>query len=462
MAPDDRRLPPSLVSEVNLCVDLALLLLALSLSARTVSVLETQHGGWVFAMSGLAVWIIAATAYDYYDPSANRSLSQDAVLVSVLVMAVTMTVAVIKFLAPNSTFLPNIEYFLLALWPTVLGLRLLVFRALGRRVAPLKQVLIIGSGPMGRCTWEDLQRGPKCRVIGFLSFPEEGPCDGIGALYLGESINLEKVLRTVPVDEVYLAVSALRQADAMRVVTRECERLGVPFALPAYYFPMARARPSHEHAITDGYVHYVTVSSKPRQMALKRLFDIVASAIALVLLFPAFLVLALAIKLTSKGPIFFGQVRVGLVGKPFHMFKFRSMVVNAGELRQSLESHNEQSGPVFKIKDDPRITTIGRWIRKHSFDELPQLINVLRGEMSIVGPRPPVPSEVEEYEPWQRRRLSVRPGLTCIWQVSGRNQIAFEEWMYLDLRYIDHWSLIYDFNLIFRTLPVIVTGRGAS
>jgi lipopolysaccharide/colanic/teichoic acid biosynthesis glycosyltransferase len=153
---------------------------------------------------------------------------------------------------------------------------------------------------------------------------------------------------------------------------------------------------------------------------------------------------------------------VGLHGKPFHMLKFRSMVVNAEELKVKLEAHNEQTGPVFKMKNDPRITRVGRFIRKYSIDELPQLINVLRGEMSVVGPRPPIPSEVDKYAAWQRRRLSVRPGLTCIWQVSGRNQISFEEWMYLDMQYIDHWSLKNDINLILKTVPVVLTGSGAS
>jgi lipopolysaccharide/colanic/teichoic acid biosynthesis glycosyltransferase len=144
------------------------------------------------------------------------------------------------------------------------------------------------------------------------------------------------------------------------------------------------------------------------------------------------------------------------------MLKFRSMVINAEELKAQLARFNEQSGPVFKMRNDPRVTAIGRFIRKYSIDELPQLINVLRGDMSVVGPRPPVPAEVATYEAWQRRRLSVRPGLTCIWQVSGRNQITFENWMYLDMQYIDHWSLAQDFNLIFRTVPVVITGRGAS
>jgi lipopolysaccharide/colanic/teichoic acid biosynthesis glycosyltransferase len=179
-------------------------------------------------------------------------------------------------------------------------------------------------------------------------------------------------------------------------------------------------------------------------------------------LLPLFLVVGLLIKLTSKGPILFKQERVGLNGKSFRMLKFRSMVVNAEQLKARLEALNEQSGPVFKMKNDPRITSVGRFIRRYSIDELPQLINVLRGDMSIVGPRPPVPKEVAKYEPWQRRRLSVRPGLTCIWQVSGRNHISFQDWMYLDMRYIDHWSLSQDFDLILRTVPVVLTGRGAS
>ena len=144
------------------------------------------------------------------------------------------------------------------------------------------------------------------------------------------------------------------------------------------------------------------------------------------------------------------------------MLKFRSMVVNAEELKAKLMAQNEQSGPVFKMQRDPRITAIGRFIRKFSIDELPQLINIVRGEMAIVGPRPPIPSEVAQYEGWQRRRLSVRPGLTCVWQVSGRNAISFEGWMYLDMQYIDHWSLALDFQLILKTVPVVVTGRGAS
>jgi exopolysaccharide biosynthesis polyprenyl glycosylphosphotransferase len=246
----------------------------------------------------------------------------------------------------------------------------------------------------------------------------------------------------------------------MQQAIRVCERYGIPFALPASHFRFDRARPSTP--IADGYVHYLTYEHKPFQMGLKRAFDIAASAGALALLSPLLLIVAAIVKLTSKGPVLFKQERVGRYGQPFHMLKFRSMVVNAEELKEKLLAHNEQTGPVFKMKHDPRITRIGRFIRKYSIDELPQLINVLRGEMSVVGPRPPIPSEVAKYEPWQRRRLSVRPGLTCVWQVSGRNEISFEQWMYLDMQYIDHWTLRGDFELILKTVPVVLFGRGAS
>jgi lipopolysaccharide/colanic/teichoic acid biosynthesis glycosyltransferase len=179
-------------------------------------------------------------------------------------------------------------------------------------------------------------------------------------------------------------------------------------------------------------------------------------------LVPLFLAVMALIKLTSRGPVFFRQERIGFRGKPFTLLKFRSMVANAEDIKPDLLDSNEQTGPVFKMRADPRVTPVGRFLRKYSIDELPQLVNVLRGDMSIVGPRPPIPEEVAQYQPWQLRRLSVRPGLTCIWQVSGRNQISFEQWMYLDMQYIDHWSLRRDVGLILKTVPAVLSGRGAS
>jgi exopolysaccharide biosynthesis polyprenyl glycosylphosphotransferase len=191
--------------------------------------------------------------------------------------------------------------------------------------------------------------------------------------------------------------------------------------------------------------------------------DVVCAGLGLLLLSPLLILTALLIKIEDpKGGVFFGQERSGLYGLTFKMWKFRSMVSNAEELREKLEAENEMDGPVFKIKNDPRITRVGRFLRKSSIDELPQLWNVLTGDMSLVGPRPPIPAEVEKYERWQMRRLSMRPGITCIWQVSGRNNIDFDTWMKLDLQYIDNWTLFLDLKLLLKTLPVVLLRRGAS
>jgi len=196
-------------------------------------------------------------------------------------------------------------------------------------------------------------------------------------------------------------------------------------------------------------------------LAVKRAFDVVASALALLVLAPVFAATAIAIKLDSQGPVFFRQRRVGLNGRTFQILKFRSMYVDAEARLEQLRARNEMTGPVFKMANDPRVTRVGRLIRKTSLDEFPQFWNVLLGDMSVVGPRPPLPAEVRKYRQWQRRRLSMKPGLTCIWQVSGRNQIDFERWMELDLEYIDDWSLWRDLHICLRTIPAVLTARGA-
>jgi len=207
--------------------------------------------------------------------------------------------------------------------------------------------------------------------------------------------------------------------------------------------------------------HFLQVDAKGFQLAAKRIIDVTVSATALIVLLPLFAAVAALIKLGSPGPVFFSRERLGRGGQRFRMLKFRSMVIDAEQLRTKLATNNESAGPVFKMKDDPRLTRLGRFLRKYSIDELPQLVNVLRGDMSLVGPRPPLASEVAEYDFWQLRRLSVRPGLTCIWQASPRRyRIPFEEWMKLDLQYIDNWSLGIDLGLILRTIPVVLKGTG--
>ena len=195
---------------------------------------------------------------------------------------------------------------------------------------------------------------------------------------------------------------------------------------------------------------------------IKRIIDVVASFTGLILLSPLILIVSILIKLESKGEVIFKQKRVGLNGKEFYMYKFRSMVINAEELKEQLESQNEMSGPMFKIKDDPRITNVGKIIRKTSIDELPQLINVIKGDMSLVGPRPSLPKEVKKFEQWMMERLEVKPGLTCIWQVSGRNNIDFEDWMKLDIKYVRERSFKLDIKLILKTVLVLLGDKNAS
>ena len=190
--------------------------------------------------------------------------------------------------------------------------------------------------------------------------------------------------------------------------------------------------------------------------------DFLLALAMLVLLSPLFLVLAALIKLTSRGPVFYRQTRCGLGVRKFTLYKFRSMQADAALRREELEALNEADGPVFKIKDDPRCTPVGRFMRKFSLDELPQLFNILKGEMSFVGPRPPLPEEVENYEPWQRRRLRMPPGLTCLWALEGRSKLNFRRWMELDLQYIDTWSPALDLKIFLKTIPIVLLGRGAS
>ncbi|MBM4369972.1 MAG: sugar transferase [Deltaproteobacteria bacterium] len=241
-----------------------------------------------------------------------------------------------------------------------------------------------------------------------------------------------------------------------------CEEVGVTFSMDANFLGLSIAQAD----VTDlGGWSVISFSSTPSDggaLLVKRTIDVIGASVGLLLIGPLMLAVAALIKLEDGGPVLFVQQRSGLYGRTFPMYKFRSMVVDAEAKKSALEQHNEMSGPVFKMQRDPRITRIGALIRKTSIDELPQLWNVLRGEMSVVGPRPPLPSEVARYERWQMRRLSMKPGLTCIWQVSGRNRVDFDNWMRLDLEYIDNWSLFLDVKLILQTFPVVITGRGAS
>ena len=460
-------LAPGISSKLNLAYDHLAVAAVLLLGAAAVGGAAVLSAPllWVVAIAAACVWAFGSGVLQLYDSWKVRVPLDELALLSLMVVVQMAMLATARTIVPGAAaVLPEPGRLFMLLLPGLALPRFLLFRRLATREPAIDGVVIIGTGPTARHTGETLEKQhPRRQVLGYLR--PDGPLRGrvpperdLGTV----RDNLEEVLRSRPVGEVYVALRTTQHGPEVEAVIHCCERLGIPFALPAVPVPMGRAWPASPNSIPDGYLHFVPFDSRPAQRAIKRLFDIVASALALAVLSPLLLMVAVAIKLSSRGPILFAQERVGLHGRIFKMLKFRSMVANADALKAKLSARNEQAGPVFKIKNDPRITPLGRFLRKYSIDELPQLINVLRGEMSVVGPRPPVPPEVARYQAWQLRRLSVRPGLTCIWQVSGRNQISFEEWMYLDMRYIDHWSFWSDVALILRTVPAVLTGRGAS
>ncbi len=456
------KLAPGIAPKVNLAADCLLIVGAALVGTENADHSVRWGDGLEIAGVGLVTWLTLCRALHQYHAWKDHELLGDLVLTSMLLLLTTAAIVVPGWVMPEYAPVVTLSHTAGLLWPGVLWIRALMPGVRSAADVPI-DVLVIGTGPLARHTGLQIQQESSHRkVLGYLAFEGETSDPRLRAPVLGAASELERVLSERAFDEVYIAGHAVREGAAMQAAIATCELFGTPFALPATEFRLSRARPAHEKAIHDGYLHFVTVESKPWQSAVKRAFDILVSTVALVLLSPLLVAVALAIKLTSRGPVFFRQTRVGLHGRHFHMLKFRSMVENAEQLRAALEAKNELSGPVFKIERDPRVTTVGRFIRRLSIDELPQFFNVLRGEMAIVGPRPPIPSEVEKYEPWQRRRLSIRPGITCVWQVSGRNRISFEQWMYLDMQYIDHWSLLTDIKLILKTIPAVLARRGAS
>jgi exopolysaccharide biosynthesis polyprenyl glycosylphosphotransferase len=459
------RIAPSLLDKANLIVDLILVAAAIGVSLR----LPGHHFMACTVMLTVAAtvtWFISIAVLRLYAPWTPRTRIDSLAMGTLAAVATTGVVAGSDFIIHGGAFSVDPVRFGMILFAVENLIRISLFARLTARFPDQTgTVLIIGTGELGVETARLLAATSSTkRVLGFLHF--DGEPTVVAAMkrspVFAAAAQLDVVLRDQAVDEIYVAGRVMTQGEEMQRVVQACEAVGVPFAVPLHSLTYHRSTPFGSSATLDPYVHYSSTRSMPVQYALKRVIDIAASTLALFLLSPLLVGVALAIKLTSPGPVLFKQRRVGLHGCRFNMFKFRSMVVNAEQLQAQLLIENEQSGPVFKMKNDPRMTPIGRFIRKYSIDELPQLINILRGDMTIVGPRPAVPAEVEKYSTWQRRRLSVRPGLTCYWQVSGRNEIGFDEWMRLDLQYIDNWSLAVDVRLILRTVPVVLAGKGAS
>lgn len=333
-----------------------------------------------------------------------------------------------------------------------------------RRGYDYRRLLIVGTGKRAAKFIKMIKQHPEW---GFQIFGavEDEPGRGIDQVddvgVIGDIDNLSPLLHRHAIDEVIFVIPRLRLHHMTNAIA-SCEIEGVKATIAVDLFDMKIARARQTELNDVPLLTFDPVVAKEGQLFIKRIIDIAISGVMIILLAPLLLITTLLIKFTSPGPVLFTQRRVGLNGRKFTLYKFRTMYKGAEKKLSKLEQLNEMGGPVFKIKKDPRITPFGKILRKFSIDELPQLFNVFVGQMSLVGPRPPIPKEVVQYEPWQRRRLSMRPGLSCLWQVSGRNKIDFDEWMKLDLRYLDNWSIWLDFKIMVKTIPVVMFGIGAS
>lgn len=328
------------------------------------------------------------------------------------------------------------------------------------RSAQRVSTIVIGSCPSTRALTSTRDAREAFSYCGFIPFANEDPQQMPHLRRLGEVQHLPQLLRTYDVEAAIVCPSDDAITGEVHSVIDTCESQGLqtqyyPSFLDSSDMRVGMAWSANRPGLSVQMLGKVSVRA-----VCKRAIDVVGSAVGIVALLPVFVACTLAVKLSSRGPVFFRQTRVGAAGGTFSCLKFRTMYVGAHAQQAMLRAQSEQDGPAFKIKDDPRISPVGRILRKFSLDELPQLFNVLTGDMSLVGPRPPIPSEVEDYSWWQRRRITVKPGLTCIWQVYGRNRVSFKRWVEMDLYYIDNWSIWMDLKLIAQTFKVVLRGTG--
>jgi len=326
-----------------------------------------------------------------------------------------------------------------------------------------RTLLLVGINPRSEEIARIIEEHPHwgLKLLGFVapngSFPETVN----GLPVLGRADDLPEILQRLVVDEVFFVLSR-RQLEDFEDSFLLCSELGIRTRV-ALFFPHMKSRVLLEELEGIPLLTFTNTPGAVFPLFVKWLTDAVLAAVLLVLLSPLLLAVGVAVWLSSKGPMLYTQQRCGLNGRRFTLYKFRTMAADADQRLGEVAHLNQVNGPAFKAKQDPRVTTLGRWLRRWSLDELPQLVNVLKGEMSLVGPRPPIPAEVERYERWQHRRLSMKPGITGLWQVSGRAGIDdFDDWIALDLRYIDQWSLWLDFKIMLKTIPAVLFARGAA
>ena len=434
--------------------------------------IRLEVGNFIILLLLFAIWHMIFTAFRVYDSRRLESLYRNEVVdvlmaTSVGVLAVGGLGLFLRMDIITPRFLMVFSFIAI---PLVIVSRLVMrytlkgIRRLGRN---LNFILIVGTNPRAISIARKIESKKELgyRLIGFVD-------DGWWNSNVEETGNYSRVtdLKGVPeylknhiVDEVIICVPIKSQFDASSRIIAQCQEQGITARIITDAF---EPRNGYSNVGQFEGNHVLTVNTGPTTNAgifIKRLLDLLISLTLLVVLAPVILLIAGLIKFTSDGPVFFVQKRVGRNKRIFNLYKFRTMVENAEEIMVLLEEQNESSGPVFKIRNDPRITPLGRILRNTSLDELPQLINVFKGDMSLVGPRPLPLRDYAGFEKhWHRRRFSVLPGITCLWQIQGRNLISFERWMELDMEYIDHWSLWLDVKILLKTIPAVLKGSGAS
>lgn len=418
----------------------------------------------------LIIWIYSSNRFRLYSSKRVTRFVKEALdLVKIITLCLTIASIPAFFIRDY----PLSRLFLVSFW-LLQSFSLISFRFILReslkyirkRGYNYRQILIVGRNDRADKLVRKIEESPEfgLQILGFIDSTNGKNVNASLSKYklLGGLNDLEKIIREQVVDEVFVFLPIKSFYPEIQEILKICETMGVEVKIPTDLFSHKLAKSTI--SIFDD-IPIIDLSTSPKmnwQLLVKRLIDLIGSTLGLIMLSPLFGVVSLLIKGTSKGPVFFKQERVGYNGRVFHCLKFRTMVENAEELKKDLLKLNEMEGPVFKIRNDPRVTRVGWILRKTSIDELPQLVNVFIGDMSLVGPRPPVPGEVSQYDLKDRRRLSMRPGITCIWQVSGRNVIPFEKWMELDRQYIDEWSLWLDCKILAKTIPAVLQRRGAA
>ena len=420
---------------------------------------------WALATVSAAAWPVALQRLGVYLSQRLlrlREVAERVVLAGALATGVHFAAAFL-ISAPVAPYFPLVCG---ALQLAAIGaLRVGVYaglRWLRREGRNQRSVLIVGSGPRAAYVQKVIGWNPSwgLHVMGFIDsgVPPSGP--KVVASQIFKLEDMVEILHAEVIDEVIVACPRSMLAEIVSVVDA-CALAGVPITLLSDLFGDFLPAPRSTRFGSLPALSFAPVHHSLGKLFVKRCIDVAGAATLLVLSAPVLALAAAAVKLDSSGPILFRQVRCGKNGRRFVMHKLRTMYTDAEERKHELLAHNEMDGPVFKMKRDPRITRAGYWLRRFSIDELPQIWDVLRGDMSLVGPRPSLPCEVLEYQTFERRRLSMRPGLTCLWQVSGRNEIGFDDWVRLDLEYIDTWSLRNDLKILLRTVPAVLGGSGA-